>query len=393
MPQPPIAILGAGIGGLTLGRCLRQKGISSVIYDRASAGSRHSYGITLEPWAYKPLLGILDIDELSFRKQVAVDSPEQDGVGRVSASDDSGNSTASRANRSKLESLLSDGQTIRREHFLSSAVLYDNGSVELQFENGSKVRPSHVVDALGVHSRLRKSLLPDIGLEVHPYAVYSGKRYVKADVFKSVYARVFGNGNVLVRNPTSNRGPRLEIGVNHYLPDGKISVSYVYSRAAKNGSDAKDPLHNPERPMSGATDIPEEFYEELNEFITDNDVGQPFTECFDVDRIRTERLLHWLMRTVLVPKQDLLRLLQNGIVMIGDAAHAVPILGGGGANMAILDAIGLADTLAEHGGEARGLSDFYEDRWQGWYAAVEESKKRLVGMHDGSSNESSKPNL
>lgn len=392
MPQPPIVILGAGIAGLTLGRCLRQKGISSVIYDRASAGSRHSYGITLDPWAYKPLLGILDIDELSFRKQVAVDSPKQEGVGHVSAND-SGNSTAFRANRSKMESLLSEGQTIRRERFLSAAVLDDNGSVELQFENGSKVRRSIIVDALGVHSRLRQSLLPDIGLEVNPYAVYSGKRYVKADAFKSAYARVFGNGNVLVRDPTSNREPRLEIGVNDYLPDGKVSVSYVYSRAAKNDSEAKDPLHNPERPMSGATDIPEEFYKELNEFIADNEVGQPFTECFDVDRIRTERLLHWLMRTILVPKQDLFRLLQNGIVMIGDSAHAVPILGGGGANMAILDAIGLADTLAEHGGEARALSDFYEDRWQGWFHAVEESKKRLVGMHDGSSNESSKSNL
>ena len=49
--------------------------------------------------------------------------------------------------------------------------------------------------------------------------------------------------------------------------------------------------------------------------------------------------------------------------MIGDTAHAVPILGGHGANMAILDAINIVDVLAEEKGEITGLKDFYEDRW------------------------------
>jgi tyrosinase len=100
-------------------------------------------------------------------------------------------------------------------------------------------------------------------------------------------------------------------------------------------------------PLLEPTDIPEEFYEELNEFTTAHDVGQPYVDCFDVDQIRTECLLHWLMRTILVPKQGLLRLLQHGVVMIGDSAHVVPILGGQGANIAILDTIKLANALAE----------------------------------------------
>lgn len=103
------------------------------------------------------------------------------------------------------------------------------------------------------------------------------------------------------------------------------------------------------------------------------------------------------MRTVIVPKQDLLRLLQHGIVTIGDAAHAVPILGGHGANMAILDAIHLADVLAKQNGEEKttttGLKDFYEDKWQGWYEAVEDSKKELVDVHRGSSTNVATSNL
>jgi 2-polyprenyl-6-methoxyphenol hydroxylase-like FAD-dependent oxidoreductase len=393
MSQSSVVILGSGLGGLTLGRCLRQKGISSVIYERASSVPRHTYGITLQPWAYKPLLGLLNIDELTFRRHVAVDSLNLNGVGRVSAGD-AGSSTAFRANRNKLESMLREGQTVQLEHSLSSAAISDDdGSVELRFQNGLKLRPTQVVDVLGVHSQLRKSLLPDVTLDVQPFVVYSSKRYVKADLFTSTYARAFGDGNVLVRNPSHHRDPRLEITINDHLPNGNVSINYVYSRAARNDSNATDPLHHPERPIAGATDIPEEFYDELNDFITAHDVGQPFIECLDLDQIRTERLLHWLMRTIMVPKQELLRLLQHGIVMIGDTAHAVPILGGHGANMAILDAINLADVLAEQKGETTGLKDFYEDRWPGWHEAVEQSKKELVEMHRGSPTNLATSNL
>ncbi len=384
MLQSPVVILGSGLGGLTLGRCLRQKGISSVIYERASSGPRHTYGITLQPWAYKPLLALLNIDELTFRRQVAVDNLNPNGLGRVSAGD-AGNSLAFRANRSKLESMLREGQTIRLEHSLSSAVISDDdGSVELRFQSGLKLRPMQVVDTLGVHSQLRKSLLPDVSLEVQPFAVYSGKRYVKADVFSSTYARAFGDGNVLVRNPSRERDPRLEITVNDHLPNGSVSISYIYSRAARNELNAIDPLHHPERPIAGATNVPEDFYDELDDFVTAQDVGQPFNECLNVGQVRTERLLHWLMRTIMVPKQELLRLLQHGIIMIGDTAHAVPILGGHGANMAILDAIKLADVLAEQKVGTTGLEEFYKERWPGWHKAVEQSKKELMEMHRAS---------
>ncbi len=328
MSQPSVVILGAGLGGLTLGRCLRQKGISSIIYEKASSRPRHTYGITLQPWAYKPLLDILDIDEVTLRRHVAVDNLNRNGIGRVSAGEVE-HSTAFRANRNKLESMLREGQTIQLEHSLVEAALSDDsGSVELQFEHGLKLCPALVVDTLGVHSRLRKSLLPDVTPDILPFAVYSGKRYVKADLFASTYAGSFGEGTVHVQTPAKHLDPRLEITINEHQPNGNVSISYTWSRAARNDLNATDPLHRPDRPNAGATDIPEEFYDELNNYFAAHDVGQPFIECFDISQIRTERLLHWLMRTVQVPKQDLVRLLHHGIVMIGDAAHAVPILGG-----------------------------------------------------------------
>lgn len=190
--------------------------------------------------------------------------------------------------------MLREGQIIQLEHSLSSAAISDdNGSVELRFQNVLKLRPTQVVDVLGVHSQLRKSLLPNITLDVQPFAVYSSKRYGKADLFTSTCARAFGDGNVLVRNPSHQRDPRLEITINDHLPNGNVSIRYIYSPAARNESIATDPLHHPERPISGATDIPEEFYDELNDLITAQDLGQPFIECLDVDQIRTKRLLYW----------------------------------------------------------------------------------------------------
>lgn len=99
------------------------------------------------------------------------------------------------------------------------------------------------------------------------------------------------------------------------------------------------------------------------------------------------------MRTIMVPKQELLRPLQHGIIVVGDTAHAVPILCGQGANMAILDAINLADVLAEQKGETTGLKNFYEDRWPDWHEAVEQSKKELVKMHRGVSVNLASSNL
>lgn len=65
---------------------------------------------------------------------------------------------------------------------------------------------------------------------------------------------------------------------------------------------------------------------------------------------------------------------------MGDAAHAEPILGGEGANVAIQDGMRLAELLADDGGTAR-LSQFYDDRQDAWAKSVKESKARISAMH------------
>ena len=379
MSNPAVVILGAGLGGLTLGRCLRRKGITSVIYDRASQIPRHAYGITLYPSTYKLLSISLGLDEDALQTQLKVDSVGIDGNARVPPQAQRA-STTFRANRSKLESMLREEQDIMFEYQLSSAAIPEDGDgVELSFKNGTKLRPGLVVDAMGVHSPLRKALLPHIEPDVEPFAVYSGKRYVDSDVFSSTFACSFKHGPVVVRQPERSDEPRLEVSINDRQANSKVSISYVYSRAARSVQEG-DPLHRPQRANAGATDIPEELYEELESFMEVSQVDQAFRDCFDVGKLRSERLLHWLMRTIRIPKEDLLRLAKHGIVSIGDAVHAVPILGGHGANMAILDAIKLADVLAGED-KSSGSEAFYESNWPSWDTAVKDSKANLAAMH------------
>jgi hypothetical protein len=53
-------------------------------------------------------------------------------------------------------------------------------------------------------------------------------------------------------------------------------------------------------------------------------------DVFDVKTLKRERLLHWLMRTVTVPIDELKELGRMNVVLLGDAVHVQPILAGDG---------------------------------------------------------------
>ena len=109
---------------------------------------------------------------------------------------------------------------------------------------------------------------------------------------------------------------------------------------------------------------------------------QPFKAAFDVENIGGDRILHGLIRAILVLLDDLLNIAESGILLIGDAAHAMPILGGEGANSAILDAVEFAERIA-----SRGLDEvegFYERMCSEWETEVKKSEEKLASMHSDS---------
>ena len=374
MSQQPVCIIGAGLAGLTLGRCLRQRGIPAIIFEKASSPARSTYGITVHPWAVDPLLTVLGVtDEAAFRTSVAVNDQHTPGT--------------LRAHRAKLESHLRNGLEIRWDHTLTSVQVRSPDDIILQFQNGRRVESALVIAADGIHSAVRKLLLPrSVELDILPYVVFNGQRRISRALCAELLAPGLRDFNVFTLHSATKSGDvRLEISVIENHPgDDTVDLSYTYSRPARDGD--RDSLYRPERALSGATEIPEAFYEELDA-LREARMQQPFAELFDSSKVRKDRVLHWLMRTILVRLSDLQHLARMGIGMIGDAAHGMPILGGEGANYAIQDGVELAEWIARNGGEY--LEGFYmkktellEERYERWMDAIEHSERNLVWMHD-----------
>jgi 2-polyprenyl-6-methoxyphenol hydroxylase-like FAD-dependent oxidoreductase len=333
----PIHIIGAGIAGLALARCLKNKGIAAVVFEKNPSAAHHNYGISLQPRDWKALLKVLQIDEGTFVKRVAVDGMIN-GKGLVHPNDKekAGNEkdrvTPLRAHRGNLESLLREDVDVKWGHVLQD--ISSQGSEHiLNFRGDEKVESAFVVDTSGVHSTIRKSLLPNSQLNVLPYVVFRGTRRLDQDTFRENYAPYFENGNVIERNKGDIL---LQIWINSHQQDtGAVNISCVYSRPAH----ANDPLHRPGRGLDESVDIPSAFFTEVCQL---SGLEQPFEETFNGEAILDNRTLYWLMRNILIPLPELKRLGEKGMSLIGDSAHALPILGGEGASFAVSDAVELA---------------------------------------------------
>ncbi|KAL2037425.1 hypothetical protein N7G274_009910 [Stereocaulon virgatum] len=367
MSSPPITIVGAGLAGLTLGRCLKARGVSTQLLERASSTLIYNYGITLHQWTYQPLLNVLNMDESLFRSKVAVDA-SQGGTGALSRPlEGSVSSGAFRCHRGRLEAMLREGLDIKWEHPVES-VEASSQNIKTSVQNGDSINSDTIVGSDGVHSQVRKSSASWIEPKVLPYVVFHGTRKMAVDEYQYVLAP-YMKGCAVIQS--RHEDAMLEIAINDYDETG-IHIGYTYSRPAHQN----DSLHKPDRPISGASDIPEDFYVELGGLKA---LEEPFAQIFSASKVRHDRISHWLMRSSLPKEDDIKNLTARGVLLIGDAIHAMPILGGEGGNMAIRDGINLAEHLAEHGFSC--IRYFYEGRYPIWRQAVENSEKTLSDMH------------
>ncbi|KAK0966726.1 hypothetical protein LTR91_015889 [Friedmanniomyces endolithicus] len=372
MSHPTVSIVGAGLSGLVLGRCLKQRGIPCIIFDRdtaAAAASRYSYGITLYPWAYRPLLRYLDLNEASFQKTVAVDS-YIGGVGRLSshARPGLGEVDGFRANRRKLEKMLREGLDIRWEHALTE-INTEDGSNSMVFGNGQKLQTSIVVGADGPHSQVRRAFTPNSNFTILPYAVYNGKCRVDPKTFEDKFTPHMSGANVIEHRIGQTL---LQITIADRT-ENAVSISYTYSRPARGLADLG---FTPERSAASASRIPDQLFDEVRSLGV---LEAPFGEVFDAEKMRTDRLLNWLMRSISVDVTELNTGAGRGILLVGDAAHATPILGGDGANAAIKDGIDLAEYIVQNG--TSDLAEFYRTKEEAWRSCVRDGEDRLAKMH------------
>lgn len=365
---PPITIIGAGLSGLTLGLCLKHRGIGAVVYDRATSPPRYNYGIVLHSSTYRPLLSILHMNETTFREKLAVNA--QQGSGSLSGTNSSAPTDAFRCHRGRLQDLLGKDLSISWDKRLKDLQLAPQSKeISASFDGGYSLKARCLIGCDGPHSITRQSLSSAMKLQVLPYVVFNGKRLISITEYMTTIHDYMQN-HVLAQ---AHKGEiLLEISVND-ISGSHVDLSYTYSRPAKENI---DPLHKPDRTIPGATDIPEEFYEELAAL---QDLKLPFKVIFDAEAVRGDRVLHWLMRTLMPDPSEAQRLAKHDVVLIGDAAHATPILGGEGANMAIRDGIDLAQHIATHGID--DFEAFVKSKSPLWEKSVDDSKIMINNMH------------
>jgi hypothetical protein len=73
-----------------------------------------------------------------------------------------------------------------------------------------------------------------------------------------------------------------------------VDISWIYFRPAR---EEIDNLCNPNRELGQSKYIEEESFKELKQI---RELEGPFEDALDVEKVRGDRMLHWLMRDSLV---------------------------------------------------------------------------------------------
>jgi salicylate hydroxylase/6-hydroxynicotinate 3-monooxygenase len=172
MPQtkPTIAIIGAGIGGLTAAACLRRVGIDVRIYEQARGFTRLGAGIQQAPNSIRVLyaLGLRDKLLAQAFQPDSNDSRDHD-TGALTNSYPLGEAVRDRhgvpyflMHRGDLHAMLVDlvpPDMIRLNHKLAGLDQRPDGAVRMTFTNGDTAEADAVIGADGVHSVVREFML------------------------------------------------------------------------------------------------------------------------------------------------------------------------------------------------------------------------------------------
>ncbi len=356
-----IAIVGAGLGGLTLARVLHIHGIEATIYEAEVSAAARVQG------------GSLDIHEdtgqIALRAAGLYDAFAKiihpgaqalrvlDKEGRVLMEEpDEGNGGRPEVLRGDLRQILLSSlppDAIRWDHKVTAATPLDAGQHELLFADGSTATTDLLIGADGAWSRIRSlvsACLP----------TYVGISFIETYLFDvetrhPACARAVGNGSFFALAPgkalLSHREPKNVVHTYVALakPEGWLSsIDFWQTKVA---------LAQVAGEFSG-------WSQDLTELITGAD-ADPIPR-----RIAALPVGHSWDR---VP----------GVTLLGDAAHLMSPFAGEGANLAMYDGAMLGEAIVAHPGDVEKALFAYEQglfpRSAASAAESEQGQTRLFG--------------
>jgi 2-polyprenyl-6-methoxyphenol hydroxylase-like FAD-dependent oxidoreductase len=309
-------MIGGGIGGLTTAIALRQKGLHVQVYENASHLTPLGAGLVLASNAMQVLRSLGLDREILKRGKVLGNFSVLSQTGRVLAQTDSmrvsqqygtDNFAIHRADLHEVlvSNLGADGLHLGKRCLRFSQ---DRQGVQVQFADGTEARGDCLVGADGIHSVIRRQLLPG---SIPRYAGYTCWRAV----INGWPSKFSGD------RATETWGHRGRFGI---VP---LTGNRIYFFACK-----KAPARNQEMQNYTANHLQELFY----------DYHFPVPQVLAA---ATDSQLIWNDILDIAP----LRQFAFGrVVLIGDAAHATTPNMGQGACQAIEDALVLANCLEKY---------------------------------------------
>ncbi|MEU1803541.1 NAD(P)/FAD-dependent oxidoreductase [Streptomyces sp. NPDC019937] len=323
---PTIAIVGAGLGGLTLARVLRTHGIASTVYERDASPTARDQG------------GTLDLDEESGQRALSAAglleefrelSRPEGGELRLLGKDAStvlhspapeGGGDRPEIDRSALRGLLLDSLprgTVRWGRAVRAVAAPPAGRPTLTLSDGGTVEADLVVGADGAWSRVRP-LLSD-AVPVYSGVTMSDGRLEDVDTRHRALAELVGHGSMFALGDERAVVAQRNGG-------GRIRV-YGAVKVPEGWADAEGAA--PEAVTKRLLDLFPDWDDALRALITDTD---------DPLVLRPVHALPVGHRWDRVP----------GVTLLGDAAHLMSPFAGAGANLAMLDGAELAGAIAAH---------------------------------------------
>lgn len=344
-----IAIIGAGIGGLTLALSLHAAGISCRVYESAPEIKPLGVGINVLPHAVRELEHLGLLDALSQVGVTTRESAFYNAHGQFVYSEPAGryagyNWPQFSIHRGDLQGVLLQAV---RERMGADAVVTDyrctgfaqNGdSVTLSFEgaDGKAHAPVHaalVVGCDGIHSAIRKQLYPNDG----------APRYSGVNMWRgSVVMKPFLRGATMVRAGWLSVGKMVIYPIRDNV-DGKGRQLINWVAEIEADQPAK-------RDWTGRGKL-EDFFPAFADWHFD---------WLDVAAMikSTETILEYPM----VDQDPLPRWSFGRVTLLGDAAHPMVPRGSNGAGQAILDAPCLVEQLRKFGLSAEALTAYDQIR-------------------------------
>ncbi|KAA8576712.1 hypothetical protein EYC84_006786 [Monilinia fructicola] len=248
------------------------------------------------------------------------------------------------------------------------------------------VFPSHVkgidsqgdltFDCMGVHSPIKCAG----GVQtIEPIVVFRGSTCFMKSLWHQRFQDWFRGNTAQIKQRFGETV--LELSVDDFdHKRGIVFLTYIYSR---HHTGAFDELWVPKRSNDQASSpfLIGKFLDEIKTFRKKHKLPGPYDEIFDPQKMKNDKIVHWLMRTNLAEQSKLIHL-WNGeekIYKLGDAAHCMPIVESTGAELAIRDGIEAAEQVEENGGAM--LHRWLITRWPMKTAYVEAGRRNLHRRH------------